>query len=617
MKKYLSFAVTAMAILGLGSLTSCHDEDFGASTAVLQERAFEQGFIKEFGQPSADQSWDFYAQKMEALGQGAGMTRATQAIAKARSINQPIGEEYFDEVVANVKSVLEDNLNNSAHGQNSYSLTSTGNFNIYAVLYQGWYTQAKNRRLEFGMVYNGTEIPLFGPINYSDYYKVNAAGNGRTPCSQGDPINPGRTVVMQDNKPVNQAVSGFGWEISSTAGDKFSFYMKLIALDSDNKNRMFEYYSNSSTYDYSNTLTYYNYNGGTFSTPSGVEGHDELEDRYQNNPAGPSVLVYSKEVKDGDTYKRIMIIGFEDAWADKNADADYNDVVIVLEGNLPEPTSKRFFCEDKESFDWDYNDVVFDVSNYGITLRAVGGTLPVFLRVTDKNGDKNIVGVRNEDSDPNHLGDKKMYYELHELMRSQQYQSDYKEDGANGAWHRAIHKNDQLTYTLNGKTYYRPIDVGIKPQGMWLDPVLIVDWLNHPTLELSDEDVKDFANPVPNHNKVGDVELIVLPQSQYSSNGYRDRVEELTNLTAFSSPGNDPDEPKIIKLAGVGTVPAIWSAPVSVSWMKELKKITLGYKDFFGNGDSDAVYGRQWWEKNKDISYMYDFTGDGAPTYNP
>ena len=65
MKKYLSFAVTAMAILGLGSLTSCHDEDFDVSTAVLQERAFEQGFIKEFGQPSADQSWDFYAQKMD------------------------------------------------------------------------------------------------------------------------------------------------------------------------------------------------------------------------------------------------------------------------------------------------------------------------------------------------------------------------------------------------------------------------------------------------------------------------------------------------------------------------------------------------------------------------
>ena len=607
MKKYLSFAVTAMAILGLGSLTSCHDEDFDVSTAVLQERAFEQGFIKEFGQPSADQSWDFYAQKMQALGQGAGMTRATQAISKGQAINQPINDSYFMDIVDNIKGVLEDNLNNSAHGQNSYSLTSTGSFKIYAVLYQGYHTQDKDRNLEFGIMYNGTPIPLFGPISYSDYNKVNAAGTGITQCKQGDPINPGINVVMRKGEPVNEAVSGFGWNITSTPGDKFYFYMKIKAQDKQDRNRMYEYYSNSSTFDYSST---YNYNN--------LNNHAELKDRYGNTPAGPSELVYSLEVKQGDEYKKIMIIGFEDAWSDENADADYNDVVIVLEGNLPEPTSKRFFCEDKESFDWDYNDVVFDVSNYGITLRAVGGTLPVFLRVTDKNGDKNIVGVRNEDSDPNHPGDGEMYYELHELMQSQQYQSDYLADDK-VTWHRAQHKGAQVAYTLNGKTYYRPIDVGSKPQGHWLDPVLIVDWLNHPTLELSDDDVKDFANPVPNHNKVGDVELIVLPQSQYSSNGYRDRVEELTNLTAFSSPGNDPDEPKIIKLAGVGTVPAIWSAPVSVSWMKELKKITLGYKDFFGNGDSDAVYGRQWWEKNKDISYMYDYDmeSEGDDTYNP
>ena len=69
-----------MAILGLGTLTSCHDEDFDASTAVLQERAFEQGFIKEFGKPSANQSFDFYAQRMQSLRDKAGATRATMAI---------------------------------------------------------------------------------------------------------------------------------------------------------------------------------------------------------------------------------------------------------------------------------------------------------------------------------------------------------------------------------------------------------------------------------------------------------------------------------------------------------------------------------------------------------
>ena len=79
MKKFFSFAVTAMAILGLGSLTSCHDEDFDVSSETLKERAFEHGFAEEFGQPSADQRWDFYAQMMKRLRSGeVAATRANE-----------------------------------------------------------------------------------------------------------------------------------------------------------------------------------------------------------------------------------------------------------------------------------------------------------------------------------------------------------------------------------------------------------------------------------------------------------------------------------------------------------------------------------------------------------
>lgn len=594
MKKYLSFAVTAMAILGLGSLTSCHDEDFDVSTAVLQERAFEQGFIKEFGQPSADQSWDFYAQKMEALGQGTGMTRATQAIGTPVPTPQPINQTYFKNIVSNIKVTLEDNHNNSTVGQNAYSLTSTGPFNIYAILYEGWYEQQSTNNFEFGIVdSNGKETPLFKRIDPTEYHKLDREnGNVLIECSKGDAINPGCDTTSYNATTGEfevETVSGFGYNIPSNAGDKFQFYMKLYVNNTGDQYRgNFKYNSSSSTFNYTNL-------NGRSSTP-------QLKDRYNNEPAGPSVLVYSMEVAEGN--KQIMILGFEDGWAG-SADADYNDIVILLEGNLPEPTSKRFFCEDKESFDWDYNDVVFDVSNYGMTLRAVGGTLPVFLRVKEKGStSKRIIGLKSKEDD-------KTYYELHELMRSQQYQSDYKDD--NGNWHYAPHKNAQLTYTLNGKTYYRPIDVGVKPQGYWLDPVLIADWIGKPA-RLTDDEVTRFANPLAD-NMVGDVELIVLPQSQYSSTGYD--VDELLNLPAFSGPGDDPDAPKIIPMSQVGKVPAIWSAPVSVQWMKELTKITLGYKNFYGAGDADNVYGYQWWENNVDLSKTYDYTGDGDDTYTP
>ena len=75
MKKLLLLAVAIVGIFALGSLTSCQDEDFGVSTPVLQERAFEQSFIKEFGKPSPDQTWDFYAQEMNAIRSNAGTTR--------------------------------------------------------------------------------------------------------------------------------------------------------------------------------------------------------------------------------------------------------------------------------------------------------------------------------------------------------------------------------------------------------------------------------------------------------------------------------------------------------------------------------------------------------------
>ena len=69
MKKNLSIAVIATSLLGLGSLSSCHDEDFDVSTQTLKERAFNDAFIKQFGKPDANQSWDFYAQTMESVRQ--------------------------------------------------------------------------------------------------------------------------------------------------------------------------------------------------------------------------------------------------------------------------------------------------------------------------------------------------------------------------------------------------------------------------------------------------------------------------------------------------------------------------------------------------------------------
>lgn len=98
-------------------------------------------------------------------------------------------------------------------------------------------------------------------------------------------------------------------------------------------------------------------------------------------------------------------------------------------------------------------------------------------------------------------------------------------------------------------------------------------------------------------------------------------MNEIASLTAFTTPGDDKNAPKIIKMAEPGTIPAMWSAPVSVSWMKEMQKITKAYPDFYGGGTvpTEGIKQPQWWvninSSNSDC--LYDFVSDGGDTYNP
>ncbi len=291
-----------------------------------------------------------------------------------------------------------------------------------------------------------------------------------------------------------------------------------------------------------------------------------------------------------------MIIGFEDCWGQGShhtqfeLDKDFNDVVFIIEGNLPIPSSKRFFCEDRTSYDWDYNDVVFDVSNTGIVLRAVGGTLPVFLRVT------------------NRLGQTETYGELHELMRKLQPQVN--------------HRTKTLTFKQGegGKTLYKPIDVSAflnnnKYPGIWFDAVQIATWTRLGTdgdrFTRLDDDNNEVERFGTDSSFPGKVELIVLPEYQESYD--LEAISQSAPLTELSSDQKDNIPSKIITATPPGNIPSMWIAPVSVSWMRELQKITLGYKYFYGGSGATDNLGNPipWYEKNGlNSAYWYQFYGD-------
>ena len=580
MKKNNYLAIATFAILALGSFTCCHDEDFGVSAPVLQQRAFEQSFIKEFGKPSPDQTWDFYAQEMNAIRSKAGTTRAKQAITVTTvDVDQP-DDADFKALCDSWWDSLEEGNNNAHVGQNNYTLTSTGPFNIYAVNYGGGIETEAPRELDFGLVYidpddnSPHEVPLFG-TGFKDGFKPTyKSWAGATENDCGNP--------------------GWGKRVTIPAGVRFYFYLRHTCLFGTGWN-------NDGSWQTTDTREqiFYSNQAPVFIDHDGNQMDYSF---YNGRPyEGNSTLLYTTERIDEATGKdeQIMMIGFEDAWGldgtnytPNYLDLDFNDIVLIIDGELPVSDTKRFFIEDKSAFDWDYNDVVFDVSNTGIVLRAVGGTLPVWLGVTDKRG----VTTWTE--------------ELHNLLASKQ--------------HQTIHQNHKLYYeaevkengTLVKKKFYKPIDVAANP-GLWLDAEPIVRWTNSEGTRLGinengEDEVALFANPFA-ANPIGDIQLLVGSDFDQTFSDAQE-LYALSNESSIEKLDFDDyqNRPRLVRLAQAGGIPAIWSATTNVRWMQEFKKITLGYHNFYGKGEKVNGF-PQWWKTNVDDTYWYQFVGDVDP----
>ena len=574
MKKNLPIAFIAISLLGFGSLTSCHDEDFDVSTAVLQEHAFEQNFIKEFGKPSANQSWDFYSQKMQSIRQEAGLTRATMAEGDiVTEIKQPKDNDYFNGLISEWYYALAEQNNNSDNGTNSYSLVSTGAFKIYAVRYAGGIEVNSGQEYDmvFGVVYRQGDEDVYVPIFYHGFN----SDDGWVPT---DPA-PNSTNPVWGNP-------GWGAEVSLPPDVSFDFYFTYTYhFGGDYGDKVQHFRSDESPRFLNRDNTWTNY----------------------NNYGGCTTLLYTTSHIVDETSgaeEQVMMVGLEDAWGLNGSkgtpnylDYDFNDVVILIEGELPVPTAKRFFVEDKSSYDWDYNDVVFDVASNGITLRAVGGTLPIWMEVTDRHG---IVNNLNN-------------VELHELMRSLQVRPKKPSKSFPDNYQKP------LTFTRDGKEYYKPIDVAADP-GMWLEPVRIVTWTRLPNqtvaqgTRLTDKEVENFANPLAGEDKVGDIRLIIGSEhGQTKQEALALAQPDADGLWKNGKEYVSANRPKIVEISNLGGIPAMWSGPVSVNWSKEMKKITLGYPLFYNGTATVGTETKRWWEYGTNNTYWYVYYDDEDP----
>ena len=548
--------------------TSCHDEDFGVSSETLKNRAYAHGFAQEFGRPGSDQRWDFHTQMLERLSGSDGVTRAygdeheyhvnnttftltedSYGVAilsndKRNSQNNTIKPTYNSNVaqhdldqtlIEEWKLALpEKNSTNTAIADNrgkgvtGYNLKSppTGLFTVSAVMYNGMYARSTTNNMEFGIeLSNGRRYRLFG-------------GAGRLNDGTAYPLwnSPAEYWYGETVAHNREAIEKWGtWtSAQNEAQEPNPLWAAYVYITPDTNFKF--YFTNSKT------------------SSTG----------YTSDIEGRSMLLYNAETDN----QRFMMIGFEDAVP---AQTDINDFIIYVQGDLPPTTSKRFICEDQYSLDWDYNDLVFDVSNTGITLRAIGGTLPVYLQIKDKQGNSAKVNYNGSNVNLETV-------ELHELLGS--LQTDPSMQGR------------ELTYvsSYDGETYYKPINVGDTKHGIKLDPIKIITW--------SDTYNTSYR----------------LTDSELESWGYK-KDNDARNYFTFFVGGDELKNVKDVTKVNYNPVaeyPSCIEVPYTVSWMKELTKITLGYPTFYqgNNPGPGQTEDDQWYNYEKVVGNFYTYSGD-------
>lgn len=361
MKKYLMTVIAAVTMCA--AFTSCsHDSISQYTEQEIALNKYEATFVSRFGQPASNQTWGFGTINK-------ARTRAADEFGweLSEGYDMEFDKSYFDACL----ELLPEGVN-AENKLTNYEFLSTGPFQ-FSIIYSktsaadkvGYYyydpAQGVSSRQEVQFVDNIQNMSQYLQWSYAntydgvDYWTVDDAGI--TGQNVGD-------VWGWDRGASKSKMNAKVFTVNIPAGYRVGFYV----INNDDK-------------------------------------------MYSNQSLNEDGLFYSALANKGDVY----LVGLED-WNNKyaNADFDCNDVIMsvskstnpptIVEDPKDEPTADvRIIAEDltvDESGDFDFNDVVFDVTfnkpegKTTITLQAAGGTLPLYVggvEVHEKFG----VGVKD------------------------------------------------------------------------------------------------------------------------------------------------------------------------------------------------------------------------------
>lgn len=394
MKKYLMTGIAALAMCA--GFTSCsHEiepvsqEDLNQFEAQKIVNAYNQAFIRTFGQPAANQTWGF----------GTTVTRSIDVNGNLWKDCPAVGTTEEEDVLAYL-STLQTKEKNPVRLQD-YFVTQihkgTETYNNVGGGYVGVGSDKMNNlhiAMSNGLTINNGALSAEGPSAWDHINNFNA-GNC-TDWSAGTDSH-GNTMVLnggtfdfayegaEDSKYHNRWCSIDGANVPKTGGGNYAGYY-YICFD-------FEQDALTKTVFYIDFQWTHEAGGGHMQTDNKSIEY-KISGSYDNDHKSDIVTAMGgKFTYEGQEYDltadMIRVANIEGANQNVVPNSSYKDWIVRLvkaerEGD-PDPDDVCIIAEDlsaDEATDFDFNDVVFTVHYTSetaaeITLYAAGGTLPL------------------------------------------------------------------------------------------------------------------------------------------------------------------------------------------------------------------------------------------------
>lgn len=341
MKKLNYFIYSALSGICMMSLAACSEEDFGYDK---EEIAYETHFVKQFGKPDPNHKWGFTP--MEIVDHTTGITRAASPNANqwgdwGLDVPYPLSQVQKDFVT----KYFED----------------TKNPNGIAVSWTDYFAQQVSST-EYGK--HMDELFDNGTADNDHIYNFNS-GEG---SSNGSVTNPNVQGQYKDKIQYMTGQSTKAFSFNETVSSKrwYDHYVIVPGEWIDPTNSLA---SRTRTVVDEDGKVLKDKSGNTITTTESIWGMWFVAFDYEAD----------KDDSDNDDVAR---------------DYYFNDWIVKISPGTYSRVAQRVMCEDLgNSFDWDFNDVVFDVNyttDYSngakvmahIVIQCAGGTLPIYVGTT-------------------------------------------------------------------------------------------------------------------------------------------------------------------------------------------------------------------------------------------